>query len=329
MISKNILVIGTGAWGTALANVLIENKHNVYMYGISKRQIEDLSNGFNYQFFGDLKLLKPKYCSNNLEELLKNNIEYILLAVPSNVLPLILNQLKPLINNKIVLINSSKGLHLEGNSTFFDLIRNTLPNNKVSSIAGPSFAIDVIMKYRTGVNVISKDVDIANQVCNLFNNYRFICKPINDEFGSSITSATKNALAILCGIFNYKKMSINTISAIITLAFNEIKKLVLKFGGDINTMTEYCGIGDIYLTCTSSKSRNYKFGEMIGEHGIKKSLEMNEYTVEGYNLMKQINIILENDYDHFPFFMKFYDFISMKISFEEFIDFLFSNNSWQ
>lgn len=315
---NKILVIGTGAWGTTLANILLKNKHAVNMYGVDAGQIGDLKNGRNTDFFRNAKLHRvPNLVTDNFVDAI-DGVEYILISIPSKFIQSTLQKYKDLIKPEVVIINSSKGIDSKTGKNYFELIHEILPDNHITAIVGPSFAIEVFHNQNTIVNVICRELEIAKNVCKLFNNKTFKTVPITDELGSSVFSALKNGLAVGCGLLYGFNTSINTIAAIITLGIQEIEEFYKLKGGQDRTALQYCAIGDIYLTCSDNKSRNFRFGELIAKIGIKDAIDENTYTVEGLEVIKDIHNFIKNK-PNFILFNTLYEIISGKLDPTKFI----------
>jgi glycerol-3-phosphate dehydrogenase (NAD(P)+) len=128
----------------------------------------------------------------------------------------------------------------------------------------------------------------------LFNNSHFRCIEIKDEVGAEIIGALKNVMAIAMGVAYQLHTSINTRAAMLAQGTKEINRLVDIYGGQSSTITQFCGIGDIYLTCTDEKSRNFSFGKLVAMVGVKKALIQNTSTVEGYLATKVIYQTIKN-----------------------------------
>lgn len=310
---SKVLIIGTGAFGTALANVLLENNHTVNMYGINDDQMNDLEKGYNKEFFGNSKMCKkPTLVTTDFSKAVKG-VEYLVIALPSKYIEDTLIAHHKLIKKDVVIINSSKGIDPITGTNYFELIRRILPKNKICAIAGPSFAKELFNKQHTIVNIICRDKKVGQKTADLFKRPYFKLTVCDDEIGASLFSALKNGLAVGSGILYAKGYSINTISAFITRGIQEITNFVVSEGGKIDTVTDYCAIGDIYLTCSSNKSRNFKLGQEIAKKGIKKALDENKLTVEGLKIIKDIHDKMGNNPD-FSLFNLLYKLVSCKIS---------------
>lgn len=322
--SKNkICVLGSGAWGTALSCCLSLNKHDVIMWGINPKEVDDINNGLNSTFFGDKKLFAKVKATTDLKEALIDAY-YILIAVPSTYILDVLNQVKPLLNlkQKYVFINVAKGLDPNTNNVWSKSIYKNLKkyNIDLATLIGPSFAIDVYDKKPTIVNVVSKKVDVAKKVGSLFNSNFFKAVVCKDEIGSQVLASLKNLLAIAIGISEENHNSINTISALLTQGVNEMQLIAKHMGAKEKTILQFCGIGDIFLTCTSDKSRNFTFGRQVFKYGITKVLKDNKKTVEGYKVYPIVKKIIEEKKLDTPVFKLIIKVLDNKLEQSKFVD---------
>jgi glycerol-3-phosphate dehydrogenase (NAD(P)+) len=188
---------------------------------------------------------------------------------------------------------------------------------------GPSFAVDVFAQVPTIVNLLQEDIELASEVAKLFNNYRFACVPSTDVIGGQITSALKNVLAVICGYVD--NLSINTKAAIFCEGIKEIYNFVKIYGGKADTIVDFCGIGDIYLTCTDSKSRNFTLGLELQENDYDNTpSKLTNKTVEGYVTFPIIYDFIKKNNVKAPLFEEFYDLLyNNSVSKENFIAELF------
>lgn len=289
--------LGTGAWATALANTLLINKVSVAMWGIDKKELNDLKNGYNQKYFDTPLNGKLSLVTDDMEELVNFNPDYIIAAVPSAFIKEVLRNYIAIANKPIKIINVAKGLDPETNNTWSKTIMDSFKNhiNSFITLTGPSFAIDVYAKQPTVVNLVSKNVDEANKVAKLFNNHFFKCVVTNDETGAELCGALKNVMAIALGISTYYHATINTRAAMLTQATKEIASIVELYNGNKLSLLQFCGIGDIFLTCSDFKSRNYSFGNQVARLGIKNALKENIKTVEGFKTAQTIyKVIVKN-----------------------------------
>ncbi len=283
-----IAILGTGAWGTALGNVLLKNGHDVLMYGIDKKETSDLKKSVNTKYFGNTKMFCAPKSTLKEKDVILFKPSYILLAVPSAFIEPTVKKFASKLSNKPIYINVAKGFNPKTNDVWSVAIKKIIkPYSKgFVSLLGPSFAIEVFNNQATMINAVSTKKKLAKNVANLFNNSTFKCIVTTDEKGAEIMGSLKNVMAIALGLAYEMHTSINTRAAMLAEATKEISLIVKSLGGKPETISNFCGIGDIYLTCTDSKSRNFSFGKSIAQVGLKQTLSQNKKTVEGYSATK-------------------------------------------
>lgn len=318
-----ITILGTGAWATALGCCLSLNNHDVVMWGIDKHEIHDINLGYNKKYFGNIKLFSKLKAIDSMEKALEN-CEYIILAIPSVFILEVVEKAKMHLNKNdfIIFINVAKGLDSSTNDVWSKSIKKILKgyNAKIATLIGPSFAIDVLNKKPTIVNVAAKKMETSKMVSHLFNSHFFKCIPINDENGSQVLAALKNLLAIAIGIAKENHNSINTITALLTAGINEMQEIARIMGAKYKTILQYCGIGDIFLTCTSNQSRNFTFGKEIFREGIYKTLEKNKNTVEGYKVYPVVKQLINKNKLNCPIFSLICKVLDGNLNSSKFVD---------
>ena len=281
-----ITILGCGAFGIAIASTIQENNINITIWNKFQNEIDNVKNTYpNINF------------TTNLEKSI-NNTDLIIIAIPINFIESTILELKSFYQNQDILI-ASKGIDTTNNKFAYEIIKNNLNINNIGIISGGSFAIDMINKQLLGLTLATTSPSIITKVKQtLETNYTKI-QYINDIIGVSICGAIKNVMAIGYGILdgaNYKESSK---FLYLTEAIYEIEQLISALNGNPRTIMSYAGIDDIMMTCTSSKSRNYTLGKLIGQN--KNNEEITNYknntTIEGlgtslsiYNLTKQKNI---------------------------------------
>ncbi|WP_027121320.1 NAD(P)H-dependent glycerol-3-phosphate dehydrogenase [Mycoplasma leonicaptivi] len=321
--------IGTGAYGSALANVLLDNRTDVIMYGINESEINDINyNKRNSKYFGNAKFsIKSSILATNDLDFVVNNSEILVLAIPSNALKSVLLSISKILGNKkISILNLSKGIESQTNLFFSQFIKENFAKNLnyLATILGPSFANEVFYKQTTIINIVSDDGLFAREVKSFFNNEYFRLEYNKNVIGCEIFSALKNVLAIGMGIAAYNSDSKNKIASLVTKGYQEIIEIYKEYTKEdnIDIAYEYGAIGDIILTCTNSNSRNFSFGLLISEKGIDQALKEINTTVEGYETAKTLEKILLKQKNTKHFFQNIIDILFNKKSVKEITDFL-------
>lgn len=291
MMSK-IAVLGTGSWATALSRVLVDNQNEVMMYGIEQDQIDDINNNHqNTAYFENISLENEIKATNNLAEALED-MDYLLITIPTQFVKDTLLQVKPLIKKKVTVINAAKGFDLGTNMRMSDTIRSVLDDtliNPVVSLIGPSHAEEVVIRMLTTVCAVSLDDNFAKDVQILFSNDYFRVYRMNDEVGAEYGVAIKNVIAVAAGVLSGLGYGDNTKAALITRGLAEMVRYGIKKGGKLETYMGLTGIGDLIVTCSSVHSRNFQAGLEIGRTNDARSfMKNNKKTCEGIRTCRVI-----------------------------------------
>ena len=302
---KKVVVIGSGTWGTALAQVLNDNGNEVIIYGNNLNQINDINvNHKNSFFFGDDIVLSEKIkATSNLEEALKDK-DIVLLSIPTAAFRSVLTEISGLLDHPVILINTAKGFDTEKDIRISELIREVVPEPKrkaIVSLIGPSHAEEVIVRDLTTVCAVSLDLNVAMEIAQIFSNEYFRVYANVDEIGSEIGVAMKNAIAIASGILEGLNYGDNARAALCTRGLAEIVRFGKHFGGKAGTYLGLTGLGDLIVTCYSFHSRNFTAGLQIGkDDGVENFFKTNTKTVEGIRTIEVIHRIAEQNNIELP-----------------------------
>ncbi|AHI53666.1 NAD(P)H-dependent glycerol-3-phosphate dehydrogenase [Spiroplasma sabaudiense Ar-1343] len=288
---KNVTIIGTGAYGTVLANVLADNSHKVVMYGIDENQVMEINdNHKNPVFFQDALLNKNIKATTDLPAALEKT-EILVLGVPTLAIDKVVTEIIKYAKNKMIIINVAKGLDEENldvlSKKVIKMFANTNIMESYGALFGPSVAIEVIQRKPTCIMSCSEDIKVAKKIAEIFNNEYFRVLPTDDLIGCEIAAALKNTVAIASGIMFGFESSDNSKASLITIGHNEIKRLSLACGAKPETSSNFAALGDLILTATSRKSRNFGLGmEIAAANDAATVLNNYKTTVEGVTACK-------------------------------------------
>jgi len=284
------VILGSGSWGTALANVLADNDREVTIWGINKKEVDDINiNHQNSNFFEGITLNKKVKAT--LDFNIVKDADVVLLAVPSSVISDVCERLYNTIDKKIIIINVAKGFHPQTNERLSVTIKNVMKDKLEAAVSliGPSHAEEVILGLLTSINSVSDNLEAAEKVQNLFSNNYFRVYTNDDVLGAEIGVALKNIMAIASGIIEGLNQGDNARAALMTRGLAEISRFGIKLGARPETFLGLCGVGDLIVTCTSVHSRNFQAGLKIGEaNNAKEFIENNNKTVEGIKACKSV-----------------------------------------
>ena len=281
-----ILILGSGAYGLALANIL-SDKNDITVYSVIKQEIDDLNKNYsNEKLFPNIKLPQKIKFTNDIDVACLN-IDLIILAIPTNYIDDTLKLFAKKISNNIHISIASKG---KTNQFSYDIVKKYVDACNISIISGPSFALDTIKKEHLILTLAGNKID---KIKDIFPHYIKI-ETTDDVVGVELSGTLKNIFAIACGILDGLNVSESTKAAFLTKIIFETKNLINDFGGNNDTIFKSCAIGDTILTCSSNKSRNFTLGHLIGTHNDKEIINdyLNKTTVEGLDALISIKQIL-------------------------------------
>lgn len=160
-----------------------------------------------------------------------------------------------------IVILCSKGIELESLKLISDVAQEILPDNKIGILSGPNFAVEIAAGLPAASTLAIEDQDAGKSLVSKLSKKNFRLYLSDDLVTTQIAGAVKNVLAIACGISDGLKLGDNARAALITRGIAETARLAAALGGKQTDLLGLAGVGDLLLTCTSSKSRNYKFGQ--------------------------------------------------------------------
>lgn len=292
-----VTILGSGAYGLALATVLNKNKHDVTLWTPFEKEAKSLLETKESPVLKGAKLPENLKYTTNLEIVKKSDL--IIIAVPTAFLNETSKKLNKYYNNKPICI-ATKGIE-QGSCRFvYDIIKENLKTDKISVLSGPSFAIDIVNGGTVGLALASQDKDTIEIVTKALSNNHFKLRKTHDIIGVEICGAIKNVIAIASGMLAGMNQTESTKAMFITESIHDIKSLIKGLGSDGDTVLTYAGFGDLLLTATSEKSRNYTLGYMIGNNTPKEEIDayIKNTTVEGLYTLKAIkDLVKDKDVD--------------------------------
>lgn len=293
---KNIGVIGSGSWGTALAKHVANIGHNVKMWSFSEEEAKLINNKRECKFLPGVKLPDNIKCTTDFEEAIKDT-EIILHVTPSKFTREVFKQYKQYITNQQVII-CSKGFEKSTLYTLDDVIREEMPDVKLGVLSGPSHAEEVSREIPTLLVIASKDKEVRETIQDTFMNKNMRVYTSEDVKGVELGAALKNIIAFCAGVASAINLGDNSFAALITRGLCEISRLGVEMGGRKDTFYGLTGLGDLIVTCLSEHSRNRRAGVLIGKgcsiEETKKQIGMTIESIDNievtYQLCKKYNV---------------------------------------
>jgi glycerol-3-phosphate dehydrogenase (NAD(P)+) len=240
-----ITVMGDGAWGQALAFVARKAGHHVEVWS---RKLPDF-----YQ------------------------ADAAILAVPAQAV----REILPFVSAPTI-ISAAKGIERSSGLTMAEVVKSVIPHAEFYALSGPSFAADVIAGLPTAVTLAGENIDAATRLAAQLSLSTFRIYASDDVVGVELGGALKNILAIACGVTDGRSLGESARASLITRGFSELSRFAKLRGARTETLMGLSGLGDLLLTCSSSKSRNYAFGLALGQgKTAAQALASSKGVVEG------------------------------------------------
>ncbi|RRV15918.1 NAD(P)H-dependent glycerol-3-phosphate dehydrogenase [Pseudomonas saudiphocaensis] len=259
-----IAVLGGGSFGTAIANLLAENGHSVRLWMRDPEQAEIMRTlRQNPRYLKDVMLLEQIDPVTDLGQTL-DDCELIFVALPSIALRQALSPFAERLAGKI-LVSTTKGIEAQGFKLMSQILEEIAPQARIGVLSGPNLAREVAEHALTATVVASHDEAVCQQVQAVLHGRTFRVYASADRFGVELGGALKNVYAIMAGMAAALGMGENTRSMLITRALAEMTRFAVKLGANPMTFLGLAGVGDLIVTCTSEKSRNFQVGHALGQ----------------------------------------------------------------
>ena len=322
----NIAILGTGAYGIALALMFHKNKNNVMMW----TKFEDekdrlLKDHENTKVMPGVKIPKDIVISTDFENVVKN-AELIVIAVPAAFVDDVSYELSKYYNKEQYVLLASKGIERDSCLFVADIFKRHVKTKKYAVVSGPSFAVDIVTNCPIGLSLASENKMTRDTVRKALESDSIKLRDTRDVIGVEVCGSIKNVIAIAAGILDGMGYPESTQAMFITESLHDIKELISNLGGDRKTILSYAGFGDLLLTATSKKSRNFSYGRLIGTREKKEVIDeyVKNTTIEGLYTIQSIYKLLKNKKVKMPIIDLIYDIIDNKKDIDELPKFLIS-----
>ncbi len=317
-----VAVLGCGAYGLALASILVKNNMDVYMWSYSDEEKKILTKSRKSNKLENYKIPECINFSTDMNEVVKDS-DLIVIAVPTFSFESTVIKLKEYIDKKQSVLIATKGIQQDTCLFLHDVLKKHC-KNKIAVISGPSFAVDIIREVPIGLSLATKHNSVELIVRKCFENELTKFRRTNDIIGVEVCGSIKNVMAIASGMLEGMNATPSTKALFLTESMNDIKELLFALGGKKKTILSFAGFGDILMTSTSSSSRNFSFGRLIGEGKSKQVIDnyLKETTVEGMYTLQSVHKLVKKKNVKMPIINLIYDIINGKKEKEEILKFL-------
>ncbi len=310
----NISILGTGAYGLALALMFYKNKNKVKMWTkFEEEKDRILKEHENTKVLPGVKIPKDITITTNFKEAV-TDANLIVIAVPAGFVDDVSFELSKYYNEEQFVLLASKGIERDSCLFVGDIFRKHVKTRRYAVISGPSFAVDIVTNCPIGLTLASENKKTRKIVKEALESDSIKLRETRDVIGVEVCGSIKNVIAIAAGMLDGMGYPESTQAMFIVESLHDMKELISKLGGDRKTILSYAGFGDLLLTATSKKSRNFSYGRLLGSNASQK--EIDDYvantTIEGLYTLKSIYKLLKNKKVKIPIINLIYDIVDGK-----------------
>ena len=304
-------LLGCGAYGLALSSIMHDNKCDITMWTRAEEEAKELTRTrCNQKKLPEYFIPEDIKITSNIEECVTNK-DLIVIAIPAAGIDGLAKMMAPYVKRTDHILIATKGIE-QGTGLFIhEIILKYLKTRNVAAISGPSFAVDIITKMPIGLAVAGKRRETIHRAKQALGNSYIKLRTSSDLTGIEACGAIKNVVAIAAGMIDGLGANESTQAMFITEAIHDMMNILQAFHSKRKTVTTFAGLGDLLLTCTSVKSRNYSFGRLVGEGKSQKEIKeyLSNTTVEGYYTLESIYKLLKDKRVNIPIIDLIYEIV--------------------
>ena len=305
-----VAIVGGGSFGTAIANIVADNGHDVCLWMRNAERVAEVNEQHsNSAYLPDISLNPALRASTDLAETVKG-CDVVFVAVPSKSCRDVARQLAPLLADGTMVVSTTKGIEVDSNELMSEVLREELGNVSIGVMSGPNLAKELAAREITGTVIASADERLTQCIQDLLQCSYFRVHPVDiasgvytkiqdllqcsyfrvyagsDIYGVELAGALKNVYAIVAGLAAALGVGHNTISMLVTRSLAEMSRYAVQKGADPLTFLGLAGVGDLFVTCTSPLSRNYRVGYALGQ-----GRDLNEVVAELGQVAEGVNTL--------------------------------------
>lgn len=259
-----VAVLGGGSFGTAMAKVLGENGHRVHFWMRDDAQAEEVrATRINSRYMPGIEITGDILPTTDLADAV-NKAELVFVAIPSKAFRTVIRENSEKFREGQVVVSLTKGIEAHGFKLMSEILQEEIPRCRIGVLSGPNLASEIVNHDLTATVIAAKDPDVRHTVQQLLGCEYFRVYANVDIYGVELAGALKNIYAIVAGLASAMNMGENANAMLITRGLAEMSRFAVSLGANPMTFMGLAGVGDLIVTCTSSKSRNYRIGYAVG-----------------------------------------------------------------
>ncbi len=262
---RDVAVLGGGSFGSAMAKVLGENGHRVHFWMRDEGQADEIrTTGINSRYMPGIEIKGNIQPTTDLADAV-NRAEIVFVAIPSKAFRSVIRENSSKFREGQIVVSLTKGIEAHGFKLMSEVLQEEIPRCRIGVLSGPNLASEIVNRDLTATVIAAQDLDVRRTVQDLLGCEYFRVYANVDIYGVELAGALKNIYAIVAGLASALDMGENAKAMLITRGLAEMSRFAVSLGANPMTFMGLAGVGDLIVTCTSSKSRNYRIGYAVGQ----------------------------------------------------------------
>jgi glycerol-3-phosphate dehydrogenase (NAD(P)+) len=284
--SCTVAVLGGGSFGTVIANIIANNGHRVRLWLRNTALAESINDQRENSEYLPGYLLDEKLQATASLAAAVEAVDVVFVAVPSGSFRKVVRELASHVSPQTLVISLTKGIEPGGFRLMSEILGEEMPANPRGVLSGPNLAREIAAGHVAASVIASADPDINTRIHDLLHSESFLIYSSADMYGVELGGALKNVYAILAGVGAALELGENTVGMLLTRSLAEMSRFAVNMGANPMTFLGLSGIGDLFVTCSSPLSRNYRIGLAVGRgQPLDEILAAMDQVAEGINTL--------------------------------------------
>jgi glycerol-3-phosphate dehydrogenase (NAD(P)+) len=296
-----VAVLGGGSFGTVIANIIAGNGNRVSLWLRNEERANSINlHRQNLEYLPDYLLDDKLWATTALEQAVAG-VDIVLVAVPSKSFREVVRDLSGLVSTDTLLISLTKGIEASGFRLMSEILQEEMPDNPRGVLSGPNLAREIAAGQVAGSVIASDRPAVNSTIHDLLHSDSFLIYSSHDMYGVELGGALKNVYAILAGVAAALELGENTVGMLLTRSLAEMSRFAVHMGANPMTFLGLAGVGDLFVTCSSSLSRNYRVGVALGKgQPLDDILAAMDQVAEGINTLSLLKAEADRREVHMP-----------------------------